>query len=84
MSDLREEKVIDRIEIVEPGIIQVREATIIYRGDEVIARNYNRTSFEPGANMTGQPDQVRAVAEAAWTPGVLAKWQTILQNSKRA
>jgi hypothetical protein len=83
MNDLREEKIIDRIEIVEPGIIQVREATIIYKNNEVFARNFNRTSFEPGADLTEQPEQVRAIAKAAWTPEVLVKWQTVLHNSKR-
>lgn len=78
---LEEVKVIDKIEIVENGTLQVREATRILKDGEQIAQTYHRWSFAPGSDISEMPANVQAIASVAWTPEVVAAYQTMhLQN----
>ena len=72
---LTETKVIDKIEVVESGTLQLREATRIMRDGVEIAKTFHRTSLTPGQDLTGQPANVQAIAQAAWTPEVIAAYQ---------
>ena len=72
---LTETKVIDKIEVVESGTLQLREATRIMRDGVEIAKTFHRTSLTPGQDLTGQPANVVAIAQAAWTPEVIAAYQ---------
>ena len=72
---LTETKVIDKIEIVVLGQLQVREATIIMRDGEEIAKTYHRWVFAPGDDVSAMPANVQAIANAAWTPEVIAAYQ---------
>ena len=72
---LSEIKVIDKIEVVESGIIQVREATRIMRDGEQIAQTYHRWSFAPGSDVSSMPANVQAVAQAVWTTEVISAYQ---------
>jgi hypothetical protein len=72
---LTETKVVDQITVTENGIVMYREATRIMRGDEQVAQTYHRTSLTPGQDLTGQPEKVVAIAEAAWTPEVIAAYE---------
>lgn len=69
---LTETKVIDQITVTENGMVLYREATRILKDGEQIAQTFHRTSLTPGQDLTGQPDNVTAVARAVWTPEVLA------------
>jgi hypothetical protein len=75
---LTETKLIDQITVVEHGIVLYREATRIMRGSEVMAQTFHRTSLTPGQDLTGHPEKVVAIATAAWTPEVVAAYQTML------
>jgi hypothetical protein len=79
---LTETKVIDRIEVVENGIVQVREATRILKDGEQIAQTFHRWSFEPGSDVSSMPANVQAVANAAWTPEVIAAYQAQLEATR--
>jgi hypothetical protein len=72
---LTETKVIDQITVTGNGIVLYREATRIMRGEEIAAQTFHRTSLTPGQDLTGQPANVVAIAQAAWTPEVLAAYQ---------
>lgn len=72
---LTETKAIDKIEIVGFGHLQVREATVIMRDGEEIAKTYHRWSFAPGDDVSTMPSNVQAIAAAAWTPEVIAAYQ---------
>lgn len=63
---LSEETVLDLIEVLASGRIQIRQATIISRDGEVISRTYHRSALEPGADLTGQDPRVVAIATAVW------------------
>lgn len=83
---LTETKVVDKIEVVVNGILQVREATTIMRDGEEIAKTYHRETFAPGADLSAMPANVQAIAAAAWTPEVIANYNAFLaqQEAKRA
>jgi hypothetical protein len=72
---LTEIKVIDQITVTENGIVQVREATRILKDGEQIAQTYHRSSLTPGQDLTGQPANVVAICNAAWTDAVIAAYQ---------
>jgi hypothetical protein len=75
---LTETKAIDKIEVVEKGIVQVREATTIMRDGQEIAKTYHRWSFTPGSDVSAMPANVQAIAQAAWTPEVIAAYQAMI------
>ena len=72
---LTENKLIDKIEVVENGTLQVREATRILKDGEQIAQTYHRWSFAPGSDVSSMPANVQAIAQAAWTPEIIAAYQ---------
>jgi hypothetical protein len=69
-----EQKIIDKIEVVETGAILVREVTRVFNGDELIAQSFHRWSFAPGSDVSAMPENVQAVANAAWTDDVVAAY----------
>jgi hypothetical protein len=68
-------KVIDQITVQENGIILYREATRIIEDGVQLTQTYHRTSLTPGQDITGQPANVVAICNAAWTPEVIAAYQ---------
>lgn len=70
---LSKETVIDKIEILEEGSVQVRRATyVVEDGVRIAGPMYHRSALQPGDEVAGEPARVRAVAQAVWTPEVIA------------
>jgi DNA-binding transcriptional LysR family regulator len=78
---LQEAKVIDQITVTENGVILYREATRILRDGEQIAQTYHRTSLTPGQDLIGQPANVAAIANVAWTDEVVAAYQAAQETA---
>jgi DNA-binding transcriptional LysR family regulator len=76
---LQEVKVIDQITVTESGIVLYREATRILKDGDQIAQTYHRTSLTPGQDLTGQPANVVAICNVAWTEEVIAAYQAQLE-----
>jgi len=76
---ITKQTVIDQITVCENGIILYREATRIIEDGQVLTQTYHRTSLTPGQDLTGQPEKVVAIAQAAWTPEVIAAYQAAQQ-----
>jgi hypothetical protein len=72
---LTKEQVIDKIEIVENGIIQVRQVTRIMEDGKELSSSYHRWAFNPGDDVSDQPANVQAIAAAAWTAEVVAAYE---------
>jgi hypothetical protein len=72
---LTETKVIDSITVTENGTVLYREATRILKDGEQIAQTYHRTSLTPAQDLTGQPANVVAICNAAWTEEVVSAYQ---------
>ena len=73
--ELTKQQVIDKIEVVENGILQVRQVTRIMEDGNELSSSYHRWSFAPGSDVTGQSSNVQAIAAAAWTPAVIAAYE---------
>ena len=72
---LTETKVIDQITVTENGTVLYREATRILKDGEQIAQTFHRNSLTPGQDLTGQPANVAAICNAAWTEAVITAYQ---------
>ena len=72
---LIKQTVIDQITVTENGIVLYREATRIIEDGNVLTQTYHRSSLTPGQDLTGQPEKVVAIAQAAWTADVIAAYQ---------
>jgi hypothetical protein len=59
-------KQIDRIEVVNGNIIQVREVTVITKDDVEIARTYHRWSFTNFEDMKDMPQEVKDIAKVVF------------------
>jgi hypothetical protein len=81
---ITKQKVVDQITVVENGIVQYREATRIIEDGVQLTQTYHRTSLTPGQDLTGQPERVVAIAEAAWTPEVIAAYEAAQENNEVA
>ena len=66
---------VDQITVCENGIVLYREATRIMEDGNQISQTYHRTSLAPEADLTGQPVNVVAICNAAWTPEVIAAYK---------
>ncbi len=64
---LTKETVIDQITVTENGIVLYREATRIMEDGVQLSQTFHRTSLTPGQDLTGQPEKVVAIAQAAWS-----------------
>ena len=68
--------VVDQVTVNENGIILYREATKILENDVEISKQYHRSSLTPAQDLTGVPANVVAICNVAWTPEVIAAYQT--------
>ena len=67
--------VIDKVEVLQLGQLQVRQAEIITKDNVEIARTYNRWICVPGDNVSTQDPKVQAIANALWTSDVISAYQ---------
>jgi len=67
--------VVDQITVTENGIVLYREATRIMEDGNQISQTFHRTSLTPAQDLTGQPANVVAICNAAWTAEVIAAYQ---------
>ena len=78
---LTKEQVIDKVEVVENGTLQVRQVTRILEDGQQLSSSYHRWSFAPGSDISEQPSNVQAVAAAVWTAEVIAAYEAQLAAS---
>lgn len=74
---LTKETRIDQITITENGIVLYREATRIVEDGEVLSQTYHRSSLHPGQDLTGVPERVAVICDAAWTADVVAAYKAL-------
>jgi hypothetical protein len=79
---LSKETVIDQITVTENGVVLYREATRIMEDGKQLSQTYHRTSLTPAQDLTGQPANVVAICNAAWTPAVIATYAAQQEAAK--
>ena len=74
--------VVDSIEVLEMGQVQVRTATKVLEDGKELSKSYHRNTLVPGDSLDGQDARVVAIANATWTPDVITKYKTMLESSQ--
>ena len=72
---LDKQVLIDRIEVVENGTVQVRQATIITEDGNQISRTFHRWVITPSQDYSDQEDKVKAICQVTHTPEVIAAYK---------
>jgi len=71
--------VVDKIEVLEMGQIQVRTATRVMEDGAVLSSSFHRHVLAPGDDLTDQDLRVVAIADATWTPEVIAAYEAMIE-----
>jgi predicted component of type VI protein secretion system len=72
---LTKEIVVDKIEVLEMGQVQVRTATRVLEDGTVLSSSFHRHVLSPGDDLTDQDPKVSAIATATWTAEVVAAYE---------
>jgi len=78
---LTERSIFSLCEVLPSTVLQVRLADQIVDGEAVKASTYRRYCLTPGSDLTGQPAQVVAIANAVWTPAAIAAYASQTANT---
>ena len=72
---LEKVEVVDRVEVVENGCVQVRTRTAIMEDGKEISNKFQRHVVVPGADYSTEDVKVQAICGAIHTAGVIAAYQ---------
>jgi hypothetical protein len=72
---LEKVSIVDRVEVVESGHVQVRVATRIVEDGNVISQTFHRHVVSPGQDYSAEDPKVQAICAAVHTPDVIAAYQ---------
>ena len=84
---LTKETVVDKIEVLEMGQVQVRTATRVKEDGAVLSSSFHRHVVEPSTktgdtwgdtDISGEDARVQAVANATWTSAVKTAYQEMV------
>lgn len=81
---LTKQAIIDKIEITENGIVQVRERTDVLEDGNVLSSSFHRWTLSPGQDLSGQESKVVAIANAIWTQDVINAYNALVAQGKGA
>jgi len=79
---LTKENVVDKIETLENGTIQVRTATRVLEDGEVLSSSFHRHVLHPGQDLTDQDPKVVAIANAVWTDEVVTAYEAMIAEQE--
>jgi len=84
---LTKETVVDKIEVMEMGQVQVRTATRVLEDGVALSSSFHRHVVEPSTktgdtwadtDISGEDARVQAVANATWTDSVKTAYQEMI------
>ena len=75
---LTKETIVDRIEVLEMGQVQVRTATRVLEDGVALSSSFHRHVLAPGDDLTEQDAKVSAIATATWTPEVVTAYEAMI------
>jgi hypothetical protein len=81
---LTKDVLIDKIEVVENGAVQVRQTTRVMENGVELSKSYHRWVLTPGMNTDNQEPRVQAICNAVWTPEVIAAFEASRQQQLNA
>jgi hypothetical protein len=86
---ITKETVVDKIEVLEMGEVQVRTATVIKEDDTEVNRTFHRHVLNPrtksgdtwgDTDISGEDARVQAIANATWTSDVKSAYETLIDS----
>jgi len=75
---LTKETVVDKIEVLENGTLQVRTATRVLEDGEVLSSSFHRHTLAPGSDTSNEDAKVVAIANATWTADVVTAYNDMI------
>ena len=81
---LQKQLVVDLIEVIENGTVQVRTATKIMDDGVEISRSLHRHVIVPGADYSQEDAKVQAICAVIQTPDVIAAYEAAIEAAKPA
>jgi len=84
---ITKETVVDKIEVLEKGQVQIRTATKIMEDDNELNRSFHRHVVEPSikngdtwedTDISGEDAKVQAICNAVWTDEVKTAYQEMM------
>ena len=84
---LTKETVVDKIEVLEMGQVQVRTATRIKEDGTELSSSFHRKVLQPSTkasgswadtDISGEDSRVQAIANATWTSAVKTAYQEMM------
>jgi hypothetical protein len=67
--------IVDRIEALESGVVQVRTKTTIMEDGKQISDTFHRHVVAPGDDYSAEDARVKAICAATHTAGVIAAYK---------
>ena len=86
---ITKEIVVDKVEVLEMGQIQVRTATVIKEDSKELTRSFQRHVVNPrtksgdtweDTDISGEDARVQAIANATWTDDVKSAYETLIDS----
>jgi len=71
-------QIVDRIEVIENGSVQVRTKTAIMEDGKQISGNFHRHVVAPGDDYSGEDARVQAICAATHTTDVIAAYKAAI------
>ena len=78
---LEEKSVVDKIEVLLNGCIQVRRRDQILKDGVEVASTFHRHVVNPGDDTSTEDPRVAAIATATWTEEVVAAYQAAQEEA---
>ena len=75
---LTKETIVDKVEVLEMGQVQVRTATRVLEDGVALSSSFHRHVLAPGDDLSGQDAKVSAIATATWTPEVVTAYEEMI------
>lgn len=72
---LTKETKIDKIEIIDNGIVQVRKTTSIYEDGIELSSTYERSSFAPSQDVSNEDKKVQDICNLVWTKEIILAYK---------
>lgn len=76
---LEKVQIVDRIEVLENGSVQVRTKTAVKEDGVEISSKFHRHVVVPGDDYSAEDAKVQAIASAVHTPEVIAAYEALAQ-----
>ena len=75
---LEKQTIVDQIEVVESGAVQVRTATRIAEDGKIISSSFHRHVVAPGDDYSNEDVRVQAICAATHTADVISAYQSAI------